>query len=299
MAEALVDVGSSGFPVSLSLAHSPTRATYAFAAASARASGHASPESPFTANWSGKLSRMAVVPPRAAMRPVKSATSSCVAFSVNVPPRRNVAAGVGPAGSPSRQPASGASARRTRSGRSTIKRHDPLERERSRFVGRGPNPRVRKRAAGGGVAFLTRAGVFAGMGDMRLTVQHLGKGSAMECRTPQGATITFDDPDEGTHGGSPMQHLLSAIGACALMDVDTILRKKRLTFSNLRVECVGGRREDPFPRVFTGVKLTFRVEGDVPPNVFLDVVKLASTKYCSVAGTVREGAGVDVEAIVG
>lgn len=136
------------------------------------------------------------------------------------------------------------------------------------------------------------------MGDMRLTVRHLGKGSAMECTTPQGATITFDDPDEGTHGGSPMQHFLSALGACALVDVGTILRKKRIAFSDLHVECLGARREDPFPRVFTSVKLIFRVKGDVTPQVFSDVVKLASTKYCSVAGTVREGARVEVESIV-
>lgn len=136
------------------------------------------------------------------------------------------------------------------------------------------------------------------MTEMRLTVRHTGKGSAMECTTPQGVTMTFDDPDTGTHGASPMQHLLAAIGACALVDVDLILRKKRIAFRNLTVECVGPRRQDPYPRVFTGVRLLFRVEGDVPPQVFNDVVKLSVDKYCSVGGTVREGAPVAYEAVV-
>lgn len=135
------------------------------------------------------------------------------------------------------------------------------------------------------------------MAEMRLTVVHTGKGSAMECTTPQGVTMTFDDPDEGTHGGSPMQHLLAAVGACALVDVAVILRKKRLTFRDLRVECVGARRDEPYPRVFTDVKLVFRVEGDVPQRTFDDVVKLSVDKYCSVAGSLREGAPVRYEAV--
>lgn len=133
---------------------------------------------------------------------------------------------------------------------------------------------------------------------MRLTVVHTGKGSAMECTTPKGVTMTFDDPDTGTHGASPMQHLLAAIGACALIDVDVFLRKKRKTFSNLRVECVGARRDEPFPRVFTDVRLVFTVEGDVSPDVFDSVVRLAVDKYCSVGGTVTEGAPVRWEATV-
>lgn len=137
------------------------------------------------------------------------------------------------------------------------------------------------------------------MGEMRLTVTHTGKGSAMECTTPQGVTMTFDDPDTGTHGGSPMQHLLAAVGACALIDVDVILRKKRLAFSNLRVECVGTRRDQPYPRVFTDLKLAFHVDGDVPPAVFADVVKMSVEKYCSAAGTVQAGAPVRFESAVG
>lgn len=137
------------------------------------------------------------------------------------------------------------------------------------------------------------------MGEMRLTVTHTGKGSDMECQTPQGAHVRFSDPDESTFGASPMQSLLASIGACALMDVDVILRKKRLDFQNLRVECVGARPDEGHPKPFLGVKLVFRLDGDVPQKAFDDAVRLSVEKYCSVGATVMKGAPVAFEAKLG
>ena len=134
---------------------------------------------------------------------------------------------------------------------------------------------------------------------MRLIVAHTGKGSDMECRTPQGAVLRFSDPDESTFGASPMQALLASIGACALMDVDVILRKKRLAYANLRVECVGARPDEGHPKPFLDVKLVFRVDGDVPAKAFEDAVRLSVEKYCSVGATVTKGAPLAFEAQVG
>lgn len=136
------------------------------------------------------------------------------------------------------------------------------------------------------------------MSVMDLTVRHLGKGSAMECTTPLGVTMTFDDPDKGRHGASPVEHLLASIGACALVDVGNILVKKRLTFRNLRVRCTGTRRDEPPPRVFVDVKLLFEVDGEVPERVFREVVGRSVDMYCSVAGTLVGGTPVAYEAAV-
>lgn len=134
---------------------------------------------------------------------------------------------------------------------------------------------------------------------MELTVVHLDPSrDAMECVTPAGVTMRFDNPDTGNSGASPMEHLLAALGACALVDVGIVLRKKRLTFRDLRVMCVGDRREGAYPRVFTGVKLRFEVGGPVPKTAFDEAVKLSVEKYCSAAGTVREGAAVSFDAVV-
>jgi len=130
---------------------------------------------------------------------------------------------------------------------------------------------------------------------MRLTVAHTGQGSAMECVTPQGARIAFDEADAGTTG-SPVQHLLASIGACALMDVETILRKKRLAFSDLRVECVAQRPDEGNPKPLQSVRLVFHVRGDVPQKAMDDAVRLSVERYCSVGETVRNGAPIAYEA---
>lgn len=135
------------------------------------------------------------------------------------------------------------------------------------------------------------------MSEMRLTVAHTGKGHAMECVTPQGARFGFDDTEAGTTG-SPVQHLLASIGACALYDIDVILRKKRLSFSDLRVDCVGVRPDEGTPKPLTDVKLHFHVNGDVPAKAFEDAVRLSVDKYCSVGETIRKGSSIAFEAHV-
>lgn len=133
---------------------------------------------------------------------------------------------------------------------------------------------------------------------MRLTVSHTQKGMALECVTPQGAKIQFDDTDAGTTG-SPVQHLLASIGACAIMDVEIILKKKRLEFSNLRVECIAQRPDEGTPKPLQSVKLLFRLDGDVPQKAFDDAVRLSVDRYCSVGETLRKGAPIEYEAVIG
>jgi putative redox protein len=132
--------------------------------------------------------------------------------------------------------------------------------------------------------------------EQRLTVRHTGKDGAMECTNPQGAVATFDG--DGVKGLGPMEHLLAAVGACALVDVESILRKKRLAFRDLRVDCVGTRPDGVAPRPLLDVRLEFRVAGDVPAKAFDDAVRLSVEKYCSVGATVRAGAPVAFESHV-
>jgi len=147
-------------------------------------------------------------------------------------------------------------------------------------------------------ALKTRGDLAPPMAEMRLTVTHTLQGEAIECVTPQGARIAFDDSAAGT-SGSPVQHLLASIGACALVDVEVILRKKRLAFSNLRVECIAQRPDEGHPKPLQAVKLLFRVDGDVPQKAFDDAVRLSVERYCSVGETVRKGAPVTYEGRVG
>jgi len=136
------------------------------------------------------------------------------------------------------------------------------------------------------------------MGEMRLTVKHTGKGNEVESTTDAGARMTFDG-EGGAYGATPMQHLLAAVAACSLMDVDIILKKKRLEYANLRAECVGARPDTGTPKPFKSITLVFRVDGNVPQKAFEDAVKLSVEKYCSVGDTVKHGAPIAWEARVG
>lgn len=141
-----------------------------------------------------------------------------------------------------------------------------------------------------------RGGGLRGRMETRVTVTHTGKGFAVDARTAKGLEMRIDG--DGNLGASPMEHLLASVGACALMDVDLILRKKRLAFSDLRCECVGARPDSGDVKPFLGMRLVFRVSGDVPKKAFDDAVRLSVEKYCSVRETLRGDPSVAFDAVV-
>lgn len=135
------------------------------------------------------------------------------------------------------------------------------------------------------------------MTELRMMVQHSGEGHAITAESPTGLKLTFDGED-GTFGATPMQHLLAGLAACTLMDIAVILRKKRVAFSHLRAEAVGERPSEGHPKPFTSLKLSFRVEGNVPQKTFEDAVRLAFDKYCNIGATLRNAPAIAFEASV-
>jgi putative redox protein len=105
-----------------------------------------------------------------------------------------------------------------------------------------------------------------------------------------GNTTTFDaTPDHGGKGlaASPLEVLLQATAACSVMDVLSILRKKRKTVTGLRV-VMEGDRADEHPRRF--VAMRFRFILDSPDAALADLeraVELSQTTYCSAMAMAR------------
>ncbi|MGB3179831.1 MAG: OsmC family protein [Cyclobacteriaceae bacterium] len=102
-----------------------------------------------------------------------------------------------------------------------------------------------------------------------------------------GNTLSIDmyNGKEKAHQ-SPMELLLSAVTACAAVDVVEILKKKRKTIDDLRVSAEGNRNPEP-PRYFTDVALHFTlVSPDTDKETLEKVVALTIDKYCSVASTI-------------
>jgi len=121
------------------------------------------------------------------------------------------------------------------------------------------------------------------------------KDGRLELETVEGAGLRFRattdskfsfiyDSGEGAQGPNPMEGVLCALGACAGMDVISILRKKRMAVTGYTVEMHADRREE-HPRVFTRIEAVHRVRGrGIDRAAVEDAVRLSETKYCSVQG---------------
>lgn len=128
-------------------------------------------------------------------------------------------------------------------------------------------------------------------------------GMMFESTPPSGAKIVLDAlPDVGGSGAgpSPIETLLTAIGACAAMDVISILKKKRQDVTAYRVE-IEGERVPPgtWPRPFLSIAVRHIVSGEnIDPAAVERAVQLSDEKYCSVIATLRQSPTVTSEWVV-
>lgn len=110
-------------------------------------------------------------------------------------------------------------------------------------------------------------------------------GSATSCHA-----IVMDAGSEKT-ANSPMELILIALCGCTASDVVGILRKKREPFTGLEVRAEAQRAEG-YPAVYTEIKLTYRVRGQVAPKAMEDAVGLSKEKYCSVSAMLAKTAKI-------
>lgn len=93
---------------------------------------------------------------------------------------------------------------------------------------------------------------------------------------------------------SPMELVLNALCGCTAYDVVSILQKKREPLKGLEVSAEAEKAPDA-PRVYTSVKLLYRISGNVTQKAVEDAVKLSEEKYCSVAAMLSKTARISYE----
>jgi putative redox protein len=108
-----------------------------------------------------------------------------------------------------------------------------------------------------------------------------------------GHAVVVDAGSEKT-ANSPVELVLIALCACTSVDVVGILRKKRELFTALEVRAKAERSED-YPKIFTSIKLVYRVSGKVTHKAMEDAVRLSKDKYCSVSAMLQTSAKIDFE----
>lgn len=116
--------------------------------------------------------------------------------------------------------------------------------------------------------------------------------SLYDGRSESGHTIRFDTAPEHAAGPSPMEAVLTALCACTSVDVVNILRKKREPVEGLTVTAEAEQAQEP-PRVFTRIRLTYRIRGAVTQKAAADAVALSKDKYCSVSKMLEKSATID------
>lgn len=116
-----------------------------------------------------------------------------------------------------------------------------------------------------------------------------------------GHAVVIDGAPE--HGGRnlgirPMEAVLMGLGACTAFDVVSILKKSRQKVENCVVELEADRADDP-PRVFTRIRMVYRVSGtDLDPSRVHRAVALSADKYCSATAMLRGRVEISHEVIV-
>src|SRR5256885_14458486 len=96
---------------------------------------------------------------------------------------------------------------------------------------------------------------------------------------------------ENKAGNSPMELVVMALCGCTAYDVVSILQKKRDPFTAIEVSAEAEKAPDP-PRVFTVIKLLYRVRGKVNRKAVEDAVHLSEKKYCSVSAMLNKTATI-------
>ena len=102
------------------------------------------------------------------------------------------------------------------------------------------------------------------------------------------------DTSEVKTASTPVELVLMALCGCTASDVVGILRKKREPFTGLEVIAQADRAAD-HPKVFTHIKLVYRVRGKVTHKAMEDAVRLSKDKYCSVSAMLEKTAPIDFE----
>ncbi|HVP55602.1 MAG TPA: OsmC family protein [Candidatus Eisenbacteria bacterium] len=102
------------------------------------------------------------------------------------------------------------------------------------------------------------------------------------------------DAGEPRTASTPMELLLIALCGCTASDVVGILRKKREQFTGLEVVAQAERAAE-HPKVYTYIRLVYRVRGQVSQKAMEDAVRLSKEKYCSVSAMMEKTARIEIE----
>ena len=130
---------------------------------------------------------------------------------------------------------------------------------------------------------------------MKARVQWLD-GRAFVGESGSGHAVVMDGaPEAGGRniGVRPMEMLLLGLGGCTAFDVVMILERMREKVTGLDIALEGERATED-PKVFTHVKLIYKVTGrNLKPQNVERAVNLSAEKYCSASAMFEKTAKIE------
>jgi|SRR5450432_2621184 len=104
-------------------------------------------------------------------------------------------------------------------------------------------------------------------------------------------SLVTDGGSSEKSASSPMELVLIALCGCTATDVASILQKKREPFTALEVRAEADQAHEP-PKVYTHIRLIYKVRGNVTKKAMEDAVRLSKEKYCSVSAMLQKTAAI-------
>lgn len=133
-------------------------------------------------------------------------------------------------------------------------------------------------------------GTAGGRPPSRVRVSWAGE-QRFDAGRPDGPALRLDGT--GATGQSPVDALLSALAACAAIDVVEILAKRRTPVERLEID-VAGERVDAIPRRLRSVMIEFQVDGaGIERGHAERAIGLSIEKYCSVRDSLARDVSID------
>ena len=118
---------------------------------------------------------------------------------------------------------------------------------------------------------------------------------------PGGQSVDTDSPDDGStpKGVSPLQLIPIALGSCSAVDVVSILKKGRQPLEALEIE-VSAERDGGKPiSMITAIHIHFMATGALDPDKVERAVRLAVSRYCTVAALIKATVHISASFSVG
>lgn len=132
---------------------------------------------------------------------------------------------------------------------------------------------------------------------MKVELERVHGNYGFKGKDASGHEVLFDSSAENggdNFGIRPMQSLLFALGSCSGIDIVSILKKQKQSFSSFKIK-IEGEREDARPvSLWKTINVVFEFTGDVDEEKAKKACALSIEKYCSVAETLRR-AGAEIK----